>query len=127
MTASPRVAHSVPGELCKLITVIIPDDGTDLALMTALRSDMGVVRASSTACKGLSILVRTKTKVGKLPQPTLARRVEILVPEADAEQVFEFVCQHASIGGLHGGIVMLAPASFCTPYTLPEGVPDEED
>jgi hypothetical protein len=109
------------------ITAVIPDDGTDLVLMKALRREKGIVTARSIACRGLSILATAETKPGKLPEPTQARAVEVLVPEAEADGVFEFVCQRANIDRLHGGVVMLGPSVFCTPFQLPEGLPEEED
>ena len=127
MTTAAQVNPPVAGEPCKRITAVIPDDGTDLILMKALRREKGIVSARSMACRGLSILAKAEAKPGKLPEPTHARAVEILVPEAEADGVFDFVCQCANIDRLHGGVVMLGPAVFCTPYLLPEGLPEEED
>jgi hypothetical protein len=127
MTGAALPAPGVPGEPCKLITAVVPDDDTDLALMRALRKMKGVIRANSSSRLALPVLTETKVRPGKLPEPQLARVIEVLVPEADAEAVFEFVCQHAGIEGEQGGIVMQAPAPFCSTYVLPEGVPDEPE
>ena len=126
MSTETRVAPPCPGEPCKLVSAFIPDDGTDLVLMKALRKDKGVVSANSISCQSMSILAKAKTKRGTLPEPSLTRVVEILVAEADAEQVFEYVCQHANINHIGGGLVMLSPVPFCTPYSLPAGVPEEK-
>lgn len=127
MTGAGLPAPGVPGEPCKLITAVVPDDGADLALMRALRKMKGVVRANSTSCLVLPVLTETKLRPGKLPEPQLARVIEVLVPETDAQDLFEFVCQHAGIDGENRGIVMQAPAPFCSAYLLPEGVPDEPE
>jgi hypothetical protein len=110
----------------KRITAVLPDDGTDLALMKALKQEKGIVSSRSMPCRGLSILASAATSPGKLPEPTHACAVEVLVPEADADDVFDFVCQSAHIDRLHGGMVMLGPRVFCTPFELPEGVPEED-
>ena len=127
MNTESRVAPPCPGEPRKLVSAFIPDDGTDLVLMKALRKDMGVVSANSVSCQSMSILAKAKTRRGKLPEPALTRVVEILVAEADAEQVFEYVCQNANIDQIGGGLVMLSPVPFCTAYSLPAGVPEEKD
>lgn len=117
----------VTGEPCKLITCVMvnSDKRDDLDLLKALRAEQGVIRASTSPCLSSSLLAEAKTKRGKLPEPVLARHVEVLVAEAEADNVFEFVCQHARIDRLGGGAVMQMPAPFGTGYSLPEGVPEE--
>jgi hypothetical protein len=93
--------------------------------MKALRAEKGVIRANSTPCYGNSILAEAKTRPGKLPEAVLVRNVAILVPETEANDVFEFVCQKANLDRPNGGVVFQSPAPLCTSYALPEGVPDE--
>lgn len=126
MTSDDMVASMVSGEPCKLICAVTPDDGTDLKLMKVLREKKGLVSASSRNCLTISVLAEAKVKPGKLPEPNLTRITEILVPVALADELFEFVCQHADIERKGGGIVLQRPAPFCTPYSLPDGVPDEK-
>jgi hypothetical protein len=115
----------VVGEPCKLICAAVLDDGTDLRILEALREEKGVLRANSVSCLSSSVAAESRTKPGKLPQPVMGRLVEILVPEADADEVFEFVCRVAVKGGEDGGAVWQTAAPFCTPYELPEGLPEE--
>ena len=115
----------VPGDHCKLITAVVVDDGTDLALLDALRSKKGVIRAHSASCLGSSITAEARTKPGKLPEPVMVRKVEILVPEDRADELFEFVCEHARLAELGRGVVWQTAAPFATLYELPAGLPEE--
>jgi hypothetical protein len=116
---------AVPGEPCKLICAAVLDDGTDLQILEALRAEKNVLRANSISCLSSSVAAESRTKPGKLPQPVMGRLVEILVPEADAEDIFAFVCRLAVSTDEDGGVVWQSAAPFCTPYELPAGVPDE--
>ncbi len=118
---------SVPVDACKLLTVVVPDDGTDLALMKALRTEKGIVRANSISCLGVAILQDARAKPGALPEPIMVRRIEILVPEDRADEVFDFIFEAANLNRPGGGAVLQSPAALATLYALPEGVPDEAE
>ena len=119
------LAPDIVGERCKLICAAVLDDGTDLQILKALREEKGILRANSISCLSSSVAAESRTKPGKLPHPVMGRLVEILVAETDAEDVFDFVCRLAVSEDQDGGVVWQIPAPFCTPYELPEGVPEE--
>ncbi len=127
MTPPPVESAGAPGEACKLITAILPDDGSDLKMLKELRREKGVIRADSMSCYASSSLAEKQTRPGKLPEPVLARLVEVLVPAADAETIFQFVCEHTDPDHPETAVVFQSDAPFCTPFELPEGVPEEED
>ncbi len=115
----------VPGETCKMIAAVVADDGTDLKILRGLREEQGIVQAFSQPCLGSSITAETKTRHGKLPEPDMVRLVEILVPESRAGDVFDYVCAVSGIDAGGRGLVWQSGSAFCTPFTLPDGVPDE--
>ncbi len=127
MNTSQAQQVGVPGDACKLITAVVPDDGSDLKILKALRKEKGVIRADSMSCYASSSLADKKTRPGKLPEPVLARLVEVLVPAADADDVFQFVCEHTDPDHPETAVVFQSDAPFCTLFELPEGVPEEAD
>lgn len=123
---TPMAAQSViPGGAAKLISCILPDDGTERRLLTWLRDEKGITRANSLYCRGHSVLREAVTRRGRLPEPTLVRLVTIVVEAGEADALFDQIYTQARIDRSGGGALIMTPLAFATPFELPEGVANE--
>ena len=109
-----------------MITCMLPDDGSDIKIMHQLRKEKNITRADSIACRGEQNLQTAKTRLGRLPEPTLYRILTIIVTEAEADDVFDFVYDKAQIGQSGRGSLLLTTLIGATDYVLPENLPEEE-
>lgn len=126
MNGKPQTDQSVPHDACKLISCVLPDDGTEKKLIRALRDEKQITRANSTSCLGLEILADARTKFGELPEPTLVRKVDVVVPEADADELYDYIYEKARIGRPGGGAIWLRALTIASPFALPADVPVEK-
>ncbi|MGD2056386.1 MAG: hypothetical protein PVJ15_06225 [Gammaproteobacteria bacterium] len=122
---SPAEQHS-PREACKLISCVLPDDGTEKKLLRALRDERQITRANSTSCLGMAVLTDARTKFGELPEPILVRKIDVVVPEADADALYDYIYEKARIGRPQGGAIWMRALSLASPYSLPANVPVEK-
>jgi hypothetical protein len=114
-------------EDCKLISCILPDDGTARSLIKILRDEKKIKRVFGTNCMGLAVLADAKTKYGKLPQPTLVKRVDVVVNSEEANALYDFIHKQASIDRPQGGIIWMTDIGLASPFTLPANVALEKD
>ncbi|NOQ49263.1 MAG: hypothetical protein GQ553_01160 [Nitrosomonadaceae bacterium] len=75
----------------------------------------------------MGILAEVRTKSGdlQLPEPTLIRKVDVVVPESDADELYDYIYEKARIGRPEGGVIWLGALTLASPFTLPVGVPVE--
>jgi hypothetical protein len=122
--STEQAVHSLPGKAAKLISCILPDDGTERRLLVWLR-EQGITRADSIYCRGHSVLREAVTRRDKLPEPSLVRLIRIVVDAEAADSLFDRIYEQADIHRPGGGALIMTPLLFATPFPLPEGVADE--
>jgi hypothetical protein len=119
------VTTLVPGGAAKLISCILPDDGTERRLLTWLRDEKGITRANSVYCRGHSVLREAVTRRGRLPEPSLVRLVTVVAEAGEADALFDQIYTQADMHRPGGGELFMTPLTFAIPFALPEGVANE--
>jgi len=116
---------ALPGAAGKLITCILPDDGTDQRVLQRLRDELGITRAHSVHCRGVAVLQAAKAPRDKVPEAALARVLHVVVDAPQADAVFDFICALANLDRPDSGTLYMTALNFATPLAMPAGVPDE--
>lgn len=118
--------QTVPREAVKLISCVLNSKEVERTLLRALYKERQITRANSVKCRGYASLFEAKTKTGELPIPQFARLIEVVVPEAEADELFDFIYRKAGLGKPGAGVIFMAPLLGASSFSLPQDVPEEE-
>ena len=110
----------------KIITCILPDEGQDMALLKALRSEKGIISANTFQCRGFGLQLRRRFKGKRQVAGYAVRVVTVVVQEEQADDLFEYIYYQVNFDHPCPGLVYQGSLLAATPYTLPAGVQEEK-
>jgi len=110
----------------KIITCILPDEGQDMALLKALRTEKDVISANTFQCRGFGVRLRKRYKGKHQVAGYSVRVVTVVVPEDQADELFEFIYYRVNFDHPCPGLIYQGNLLAATPYTLPAGVLEEQ-
>ena len=121
------VGVSVAMKESKQIWAILPDDEKLIhRVIHALKDEKGILTAHQITCRGMGAVGRPGrvSRFGTRPPKSL-RLLTVVVPEDQADEVFDFIYHEANVDRPMGGIVFIGPLDGATAFLVPEGVEDE--
>ncbi len=111
----PRIAN-------KVITLVIPDDGTNKILSLALLKEKNITQVTSKSCLGLGVLAEAKTKFGKLPEPFSVIKMTVIVPAEQADELYDYIYFKAKMDAPSRGEIWMTAGDMSSPFELPENL-----
>lgn len=126
MEAKKKITANLYESAVRRISCVLKDDKIEKALLQSLYSEKKITRAYSIGCRGFSSIHNAVTKQGCLPEAYMGKLVHVVVAEADADELFEFICRKIDVGKPGVGAVFMGPLLGSSVFALPQGVPDEE-
>ncbi|HDZ61898.1 MAG TPA: hypothetical protein ENH40_01975 [Nitrospirae bacterium] len=106
----------------KLISCILPK-GTASGVMQALKSKLGIITANMNFARGEGKL--TPHAYRGIGEQTEKEILNVVVSEAQAEEVFTFIYHEANINRPHGGLIYMHELQHSIPFALP-ALPEEK-
>lgn len=105
----------------RLITCILPH-GRALPVLEALKEELGILTGTMHHARGTGRMTPLAWRgVGEAAEKDV---ITVIVPAAQADDVFGFVYDRAGIDRPHGGILYQQPLWKSTQYSVPE-LPEE--
>jgi len=110
----------------KIITCILPDEGQDMELLKALRTEKGIISANTFQCRGFGLQLRSRYKGKRQVAGYSVRVVTVVVQEDQADDLFEYIFYQVNFDHPCPGLIYQGNLLAATPYTLPAGVLEEK-
>lgn len=111
----------------KIITCILPDEGQDMILLKALRTEKGIISANTFQCRGFGLKLRRRYMGKHQVAGYSVRVVTVVVEEDQADDLFEYIYYTVNFDHPCPGLIYQGSLLAATPYTLPAGVLEEKD
>ena len=105
----------------KLITCILPI-GVAHSVVQTLKDKKRIVMANVSNARGLGKLTHYKHR--SLGDESEKQILTVVVPDDQADEIFEFIYHEAQIDRPHGGLVYMNSLKHATAFTLPD-LPEE--
>jgi len=107
----------------KLITSIMPK-GTGRKILHGLRMDYGINTGNINMARGAGKYnPMLKRGIGEQTEKEL---LTVIVPEEQADEVFDYIYIMAEIGEPHRGIIFQSDLLCASEYPLPDDIEEEE-
>ncbi|HEX7705949.1 MAG TPA: P-II family nitrogen regulator [Thermoanaerobaculia bacterium] len=100
----------------KLITCILPAGVAD-EVVRRLESELGIIEAGVSKARGMGHLTPRRYGAGVETEKEI---LTVVVPEAQADDLFRFLFDAARIDRPHGGIMFMNPLMQATQFELPK-------
>lgn len=108
----------------KLLTAIVPK-GTGRKVLLGLRREHGINTGNMNMARGAGMYNPLhKRGVGEQTEKEL---INVVVPRAQADEIFEYIYHLAEIGEPHRGIIFQSDLMRYSSYQLPENIEEEAD
>ena len=111
----------------KIITCILPDEGQDMELLKVLRKEKDIISANTFQCGGFGPQLRGRFRNKRKAARYSMRVVTIVVEEDQADDLFEYIYYQVNFNNPCPSLIYQGNLLAATPFTLPEGVTEEED
>ncbi len=105
----------------KLITCILPI-GVAHSVVQTLKDEKQIVTANVSNARGLGKLTHLKHR--SLGDESEKQILTVVVPDDQADEIFEFIYHEARIDHPHGGLVYMGSLERATAFVLPD-LPEE--
>jgi nitrogen regulatory protein PII len=122
-TSNPPVSTAKTIGAAKLITAILPI-GQGAELVKKLKEEKAIIAANANHARGVGRMTPLKYRgVGEQSEKDM---VSVVVPEAQAEEIFEYIYRSQEIDTPHSGILYMRSLSAATLFELPEDLEEEK-
>ncbi len=105
----------------KLITCILPI-GVAHSVVQTLKDEKQIVTANVSNARGLGKLTHLKHR--SLGDESEKQILTVVVPDDQADEIFEFIYHEARLDRPHGGLVYMGSLERATTFVLPD-LPEE--